>query len=255
MSGAGMSGAGMSGAGMSGAGMSGTGDIRVVVADDQALVRAGLATLLDSQPGLTVVGQAGDGEEAVRLAREAHPDVVLMDVRMPRLDGLAATRRIACEQRPARTSHPTRVVILTTYDLDEYVYEALRAGACGFLLKHAPPEELLLGVRAAADGGALLSPAVTKRLLAEFAARRPAIPAPAALSGLTSREREVLGLVVLGWSNAEIAAKLVVTQSTVKTHVGHILDKLGLRDRVHAVVFGYEHGLAGPAQAYGPPRG
>ena len=240
---------------MSGAGMSGAGDIRVVVADDQALVRAGLVTLLDSQPGLTVVGQAGDGEEAVRLAQEIHPDVVLMDVRMPRLDGLAATRRIASEP-PGQDPHPTRVVILTTYDLDEYVYEALRAGACGFLLKHAPPEELLLGVRAAADGGALLSPAVTKRLLAEFAARRPAVPASAALlSGLTIREREVLGLVVLGWSNAEIAGKLVVTQSTVKTHVGHILDKLGLRDRVQAVVFGYEHGLAGPAEAHGPPRG
>ena len=228
--------------------MSGAGDIAVVVADDQALVRAGLATLLDSQPGLTVVGQAGDGQEAVRLAREARPDVVLMDVRMPLLDGLAATRRIAAEQAAGPAAHPVRVVILTTYDLDEYVYEALRAGACGFLLKHAPPEELLLGVRAAADGGALLSPAVTKRLLAEFAARRPAAAAPAALAGLTSREREVLDLVVRGRSNAEIAAQLVVTQSTVKTHVGHILDKLGLRDRVHAVVFGYEHGLVEPGR-------
>jgi DNA-binding NarL/FixJ family response regulator len=231
---------------MSGTGMSGAGDITVVVADDQALVRAGLATLLDSQPGLAVVGQAGDGQEAVRLAREARPDVVLMDVRMPLLDGLAATRRIAAEQAAGQAARPVRVVILTTYDLDEYVYEALRAGACGFLLKHAPPEELLLGVRAAADGGALLSPAVTKRLLAEFTARRPAVPAPAALAGLTSREREVLDLVVRGRSNAEIATQLVVTQSTVKTHVGHILDKLGLRDRVHAVVFGYEHGLVEP---------
>ncbi|HEY8045495.1 MAG TPA: response regulator transcription factor [Streptosporangiaceae bacterium] len=228
--------------------MSGAGDVTVVVADDQALVRAGLATLLDSQPGLAVVGQAGDGQEAVRLAREARPDVVLMDVRMPLLDGLAATRRIAAEQAASQAARPVRVVILTTYDLDEYVYEALRAGACGFLLKHAPPEELLLGVRAAADGGALLSPAVTKRLLAEFAARRPAVPAPAALAGLTSREREVLELVVRGRSNAEIATQLVVTQSTVKTHVGHILDKLGLRDRVHAVVFGYEHGLVEPGR-------
>ena len=227
--------------------MSGTGDIRVVIADDQTLVRAGLATLLESQPGLSVVGQAGDGQEAVRLAREVRPDVVLMDVRMPLLDGLAATRRIAAGPPGGQGAHPVRVVILTTYDLDEYVYEALRAGACGFLLKHAPPEELLLGVRAAADGGALLSPAVTKRLLAEFTARRPArAPAPAALAGLTSREREVLDLVVSGRSNAEIAAQLVVTQSTVKTHVGHILDKLGLRDRVHAVVFGYEHGLVEP---------
>ncbi|MGD0925502.1 MAG: response regulator transcription factor [Streptosporangiaceae bacterium] len=227
--------------------MSATGDIRVVIADDQVLVRAGLATLLDSQPGMSVVGQAGDGQEAVRLAREARPDVVLMDVRMPLLDGLAATRRIAAGQPGGQAALPVRVVILTTYDLDEYVYEALRAGACGFLLKHAPPEELLLGVRAAADGGALLSPAVTKRLLAEFAARRPAaVPAPAALSALTSREREVLDLVVRGRSNAEIAAQLVVTQSTVKTHVGHVLDKLGLRDRVHAVVFGYEHGLVEP---------
>ena len=244
----------MSAAGMStaGNGMGGTGDIRVVIADDQALVRAGLAALLDTQPGLSVVGQAGDGQEAVRLARETQPDVVLMDVRMPLLDGLAATRRIAAGQPHGQAAHQVRVVILTTYDLDEYVYEALRAGACGFLLKHAPPEELLLGVRAAADGGALLSPAVTKRLLAEFAARRPAaVPAPGMLAGLTSREREVLDLVVRGQSNAEIAAQLVVTQSTVKTHVGHILDKLGLRDRVHAVVFGYEHGLVEPGRPGG----
>jgi DNA-binding NarL/FixJ family response regulator len=227
--------------------VSGTGDIRVVIADDQALVRAGLATLLDSQPGLSVVGQAGNGLEAVQLAREARPDVVLMDVRMPLLDGLAATRRIAAEQPPGQAPGQVRVVILTTYDLDEYVYEALRAGACGFLLKHAPPEELLLGVRAAADGGALLSPAVTRRLLTEFTARRPkAVQPPAALSRLTSRERQVFDLVARGRSNAEIAAQLVVTPSTVKTHLGHILDKLDLRDRVHAVVFGYEHGLVGP---------
>jgi DNA-binding NarL/FixJ family response regulator len=222
--------------------------IRVLVADDQAMVRAGLATLLDSQPGLSVVGQAGNGMEAVLLARELRPDVVLMDIRMPVLDGLAATGRIVREQASGTVSSPpVRVVVLTTYDLDEYVYDALRAGACGFLLKHAPPEELLLGVRAAADGGTLLSPAVTSRLLQEFTARRPASARePAELSRLTPREREVLDLVVRGRSNTEIARELVVTQSTVKTHFGHVLDKLGLRDRVHAVVYGYEHGLITP---------
>ena len=220
--------------------------VRIVIADDQALVRAGLATLLDSQPGLTVVGQAGTGEEAVHLVRKVVPDVVLMDIRMPVLDGLAATRRILSAPA-APGARPVRVVVLTTYDLDEYVYEALRAGASGFLLKHAPPEELLLGVRAAADGGALLSPQVTRRLVAEFAARRPAArPPPPELARLTPREREVLDLVICGRSNTEIAEALVVSQSTVKTHLGHILDKLGLRDRVQAVVFGYEHGLVEP---------
>jgi DNA-binding NarL/FixJ family response regulator len=220
--------------------------VRIVIADDQAMVRAGLAALLDSQPGLTVVGQASTGEEAVQLTRKVAPDVVLMDIRMPVLDGLAATRRIL--SAPAVPgARPIRVVVLTTYDLDEYVYEALRAGASGFLLKHAPPEELLLGVRAAADGGALLSPQVTRRLVAEFAARRPAARRPPPeLARLTPREREVLDLVVCGRSNTEIADALVVSQSTVKTHVGHILDKLGLRDRVQAVVFGYENGLVEP---------
>jgi DNA-binding NarL/FixJ family response regulator len=218
----------------------------VLIADDQALVRAGLATLLDSQPGLTVVGQAGTGEEAVQLARKLAPDVVLMDIRMPVLNGLAATRRILAAP-PAPGARPVRVVVLTTYDLDEYVYEALRAGASGFLLKHAPPEELLLGVRAAADGGALLSPQVTRRLVAEFAARRPAARRPPPeLDRLTPREREVLDLVICGRSNTEIAELLVVSPSTVKTHLAHILDKLGLRDRVQAVVFGYEHGLVEP---------
>ena len=220
--------------------------VRIVIADDQALVRAGLATLLDSQPGLTVVGQAGTGEEAVHLARKVAPDVVLMDIRMPVLDGLTATRRILSAP-PSPGARPIRVVVLTTYDLDEYVYEALRAGASGFLLKHAPPEELLLGVRAAADGGALLSPQVTRRLMAEFAARRPAARRPPPeLARLTPREREVLDLVICGRSNTEIAGALFVSQSTVKTHLGHILDKLGLRDRVQAVVFGYEHGLVEP---------
>jgi DNA-binding NarL/FixJ family response regulator len=236
--------------------MTGAGQVRVLVADDQAMVRAGLVALLDSQPGLSVVGQAANGHEAALLARELRPDVVLMDVRMPVLDGIAATRRIVAEAAgsteaapghggpagPAR--EPVRVVVLTTFDLDEYVYDALQAGASGFLLKHAPPEELLLGVRAAADGGALLSPAVTIRLLSEFTARRPASASkPAELARLTPRERDVLDLVVRGRSNAEIARDLVVTQSTVKTHLAHILDKLGLRDRVQAVVYGYEHGL------------
>jgi DNA-binding NarL/FixJ family response regulator len=174
-----------------------------------------------------------------------------MDIRMPVLDGLTATSRIVGEQTGGGTrDRPVRVVVLTTYDLDEYVYDALRAGACGFLLKHAPPEELLLGVRAAADGGALLSPAVTSRLLQEFTTRRPAMARePTELSRLTAREREVLELVVRGRSNAEIARELVVAQTTVKTHFGHVLDKLGLRDRVHAVVYGYEHGLITPGRA------
>ena len=220
--------------------------VRIVIADDQVLVRAGLATLLDSQPGLSVVGQAGTGEEAVLLTRKLVPDVVLMDIRMPVLDGLAATRRIVADAR-ASGGPPVRVVVLTTYDLDEYVYEALRAGASGFLLKHAPPEELLLGVRAAADGGALLSPQVTRRLVAEFAARRPtARRRPRELSLLTAREQEVLDLVIRGQSNTEIAASLTVSLSTVKTHLAHVLDKLGLRDRVQAVVYGYEHGLVEP---------
>jgi len=220
--------------------------VRIVVADDQVLVRAGLATLLDSQPGLSVIGQAGTGEEAVLLTRKLVPDVVLMDIRMPVLDGLAATRRIVADAR-ASGGPPVRVVVLTTYDLDEYVYEALRAGASGFLLKHALPEELLLGVRAAADGGALLSPQVTRRLVAEFAARRPAtLRRPRELSLLTAREQEVLDLVIRGRSNTEIAASLTVSPSTVKTHLAHVLDKLGLRDRVQAVVYGYEHGLVEP---------
>jgi len=225
------------------------GPVRVLIADDQALVRAGLATLLDSQPDLEVVGQAGDGREATRLARELTPDVVLMDIRMPVLDGLAATRQIVAAGNGEPGGTAVKVIVLTTYDLDEYVYEALRAGASGFLLKHAPPEELLLGVRAAADGGALLSPAVTSRLLAEFARRPTPARAPAELARLTPREREVLDLVIRGRSNDEIARDLVVSHSTVKTHVTHVLDKLGLRDRVHAVVYGYEHGLIEPGQA------
>ena len=229
--------------------------IRVLIADDQALVRAGFATLLDSQPDLDVVGQAGNGREAVLLARELAPDVVLMDIRMPVLDGLSATRQIVARGTGEAGGAAVKVIVLTTYDLDEYVYEALRAGACGFLLKHAPPEELLLGVRAAADGGALLSPGVTSRLLAEFAIRRPSPPRePAELARLTPREREVLDLVIRGRSNGEIARDLFVSHSTVKTHLTHVLDKLGLRDRVHAVVYGYEHGLVEPGRSDEPGR-
>ena len=216
--------------------------VRILLADDQAMVRAALAALLDAQPDFTVVGEAADGAQAVALARELAPDVVLMDIRMPRLDGIAATRRILAQ------SSPPQVVALTTYDLDEYLYDLLSAGASGFLLKHAPPEELLLGVRAAADGGALLSPTVTKRLLGEFTQRlpRPTRP-PAPLEHLTPREREIFDLLVRGRSNSEIAQDLFVAESTVKTHVAHALTKLGLRDRVHAVIFAYEHGIADPA--------
>lgn len=215
--------------------------VRILLADDQAMIRAALATLLETRSDFTVIGQAADGAEAVALARELSPDVVLMDIRMPRMDGLQATRRILAEPTPPR------VVVLTTYDLDEYVYDALRAGASGFLLKHAPPEELLLGVRAAADGGALVAPAITKRLLRAFTRQppRPAQPPPA-WKRLTAREREVFDLLVRGRTNSEIARTLFVAETTVKTHVNHALTKLSLRDRVHAVLFAYQHGLASP---------
>ncbi|MFI1092041.1 response regulator [Streptomyces sp. NPDC020917] len=218
--------------------------VTVLIADDQAVVRAGLAMLVDSQPDLTVVGQAADGVQATRLAAELAPDVVLMDIRMPLMDGLQATRRISA----AGTGPAPRVVILTTYDLDEYVFEALRAGARGFLLKHAPPEELLHGIRAAVDGGALLSPSVTIRLIEVFAAGLPGpVRRPRALARLTPREHEVFDLVIAGRTNTEIGRALAIAESTVKTHIGHVLEKLGLRDRVQAVIFAYDHGLARPA--------
>jgi DNA-binding NarL/FixJ family response regulator len=217
--------------------------ITVLVADDQALVRAGLVALVGGQPDLTVVAEAADGAEAVARARDTDPDVVLMDIRMPVMDGLEATRRILT----GSAGRAPRVVVLTTYDLDEYVYEALCAGACGFLLKYAPPEELLLGVRAAADGGALISPTVTGPLIEAFTGRRrPRARPPAALSGLTAREREVFDLVVGGRTNTEIARALSIAETTVKTHLGRVLDKLGLRDRVHAVIYAYENALVPP---------
>ncbi|SEN90833.1 response regulator [Actinacidiphila rubida] len=222
--------------------------VTVLIADDQAVVRAGLAMLVDSQSGLEVVGQAADGLQAVRLAAELVPDVVLMDIRMPLMDGLQATRRITSRDGGART----RVVILTTYDLDEYVFDALRAGARGFLLKHAPPEELLRGIHAAVDGGALLVPTVTIRLIEAFTACRPRpVRRPPALALLTPREHEVFDLVVAGRTNSEISRTLAIAETTVKTHIGHVLAKLSLRDRVHAVIFAYEHGLVAPSP---PPR-
>jgi len=213
--------------------------IRVLIADDQALVRAGIRMLVETQPDLEVVGEAEDGIAAVSEAARSRPDVVLMDVRMPRMDGIEAARRIV-----ALGPDPARVVMLTTFDLDEYVFDALSFGATGFLLKHARPEELLFGIRAAADGHALVAPVLTRRLIERFARSRPR--AAPELSRLTEREREVLILLVRGLSNAEIAGRLFVGESTVKTHVARVFTKLGLRDRAQAVIYGYETGLVTP---------
>jgi DNA-binding NarL/FixJ family response regulator len=214
--------------------------IRLLIVDDQELVRTGLRLFLETQDDLEVVGEAGDGAEAIERARELRPDVVLMDIRMPRIDGVEATARLASldiEPRP-------RVLVLTTFDLDEYVFGALRAGAAGFLLKDAPRERLLEAIHVVHGGDALLSPSITRRLVEDFAARTDPIEPPAAvLEQLTSRERQVLGLVARGYSNTEIAQRLVVTEATVKSHVGSILSKLTLRDRVQAAVFAYEHGI------------
>jgi DNA-binding NarL/FixJ family response regulator len=218
--------------------------IRVLVADNQALVRAGFCMIIDAQEDMRVVAEAGDGVEAVDRSRRTLPQVVLMDIRMPAMDGIEATRRLTA---PGSTA-PPRVVILTTYDLDEYVFDALAAGASGFLLKDVPPEDLVRAIRVAAEGEALLAPTVTRRLIEQFARARPAAPDAGRLEALTQREVEVLRLLARGLSNAEIAATLFLGESTVKTHVGHILDKLHLRDRVQAVIAAYEAGLVRPGQ-------
>ena len=213
----------------------------VLIADDQALVRVGLRKVLETEAELAVVGEAVDGEDAAAAARRLRPDIVLMDIRMPVLDGIEATRRIV-------RAHPdTRVLILTTFGLDTYVYDALRAGASGFMLKDAPPEEIVAAVRIVASGEALLAPAVTRAVIEEFVRQRPAVqPAPAPVEELTPREREVLDLLARGRSNAEICEQLVISEATTKTHVARILQKLGLRDRVQTVIYAYESGLVTP---------
>ena len=224
--------------------------IRVLVVDDQELVRSGFCVILEAADGITVVGEAANGAQAVTAAAASAPDVVLMDVRMPEMDGLQATRLITS----AGPDAGPKVVMLTTFDLDDYVYEALRAGACGFLLKDAPRHDLIAAVRAAAAGNALLAPTVTRRLIEAFARRPPAIaPSPSRLASLTARERDILLQVARGRSNAEIAVALFVSEATVKTHIGHVLAKLGLRDRVQAVIMAYEAGIVVPGDFPGVP--
>jgi DNA-binding NarL/FixJ family response regulator len=211
--------------------------IRVLVADDQQLLRAGFRVILEAEPDIEVVGEAVDGVEAVEVAGSTRPDVVLMDIRMPRLDGLAATEQLM------RRPDPPRVVVLTTFDQNDYVVRALKAGAYGFLLKDAPPSRMIAAIRAAASGEALIEPSITRRLIERFPVTEPTATAPTALDSLTDRERDVLRLVARGMSNAEIAAEMVIADTTVKTHVARILTKLGLRDRVQAVVLAYDCGF------------
>jgi DNA-binding NarL/FixJ family response regulator len=221
----------------------------VLLVDDQPLLRTGFRLILEGEQDIAVVGEAGDGAQAVELTRTLMPEVVLMDIRMPGVDGIEATRRIV---REGAATHDPRVLILTTFDLDEYVVEAVRAGASGFLLKDAPPEDLVTAIRIVANGDAIVAPSVTRRLLDRFATRLPSMresAPPRGLNMLTERELEVLRHVARGLSNAEIAKELVVSETTIKTHVGNLLAKLGLRDRVQAVVFAYETGLIQPGQA------
>jgi DNA-binding NarL/FixJ family response regulator len=222
--------------------------VTVVVADDQAMVRAGFRRLLEAEPDLEVAGEAADGAQAVDLVMRLRPQVALLDIRMPNMDGIEATRQIT-------RATATRVVILTTFDIDEYVYDALRAGACGFLLKDAPADQMVAAVHAAAAGDALIAPSVTRRLLAEFVRRPQLADGGRALASLTERERHVLLRLGRGMSNAEIAAELFLGEATVKTHVGNVLAKLRLRDRVQAVVWAYETGLVAPGETASPPGG
>ena len=217
--------------------------LSVVIADDQEMVRAGLRSLLEGEPELRVVAEVADGMQAIAAVRERAPDVVLMDIRMPILDGISATRQLISE------GHPTRVLILTTYDLDEYVYDALRAGASGFLLKDASAEHLIGAIRILAAGDALLDPAVTRRVIEAYAGTHPA-PARPDLTELSTRETEVLELIARGMSNRQIAAHLFISNATVKTHVSNVIMKLGLRDRVHGVIYAYENGLIRPGTAH-----
>jgi DNA-binding NarL/FixJ family response regulator len=223
--------------------------IRVLLADDQELVRTGFRMILQEEPDITVAGEATTGEEAVLLGRELRPDVILMDIRMPRLDGIAATRQLLAQDGAPQP----KIIILTTFDLDEYVYDALVAGACGFLLKDVRADQLIAGIRTAVTGEALLAPAITQRLITRFVERPPAAPAPPGLHDLTQRENEILVRIARGRSNAEIGAELHIGEATVKTHITHLFLKLGLRDRVQAVVLAYEAGIVQPGHTRAVP--